>query len=152
MRPFSDVKPDGTLRDPRAVAARLNKAKASRSRRTNGKVPFDQRSSQARRLDDLMRAYTSGVEHIDEVVLILARSAACMTVRVEKFEEQIAKGHDVDDHILQRVSNSLTRALLGLNRLKASKQVEGTAGITLAEHLEQLAKRREVWSPSDIEA
>jgi hypothetical protein len=99
------------------------------------------RGASARRVPALIEAYTRGIEPLDEAVLATARSAALLTVRMDAYEAKIARGVDVDDHVLQRVSNSLSRALLALQRLKPKPSSGGPAA-DLGDHLAAIAQRR----------
>jgi hypothetical protein len=140
MQPLSEIKADGSRRDPRSIHG---KPKRCRSRRANGKSPrgVDRRSSEARRLGELIEAFGAGIEQIDEPVLAVIRGAALMAQQLERLEEKVTRGETIDEMRLQRLSNSLTRALVALNHLKATPKNESAAGM-LAGHLAAIAARR----------
>jgi hypothetical protein len=143
MRPLTDVKADGSLRNPKAIAAKLAKVAVARAKRTNGRPPYDKRSSRARRIDDLMAAFLAGVPTVDEAALSLARAAAVASSRLERIEEAEVKGLEVDDALFVRVSGSLARSLRALHALKPQAPPASSAPEALANlraHLERLAR------------
>jgi hypothetical protein len=143
MRPFSDVRADGTLRDPRAVAARLAKAKASRSRRTNGKAPYDQRASHARRLSDLEASYLRDFEAPSEAAVAIARGAALASLRIERIEAREMAGKEVDDERLVRLMGAVNRSVQALAALRPKTSSDRRPGLSLEQHLEEMAARKE---------
>jgi hypothetical protein len=143
MRPFSDVRADGTLRDPRAVAARLAKAKASRSRRTNGKAPYDQRASHARRLSDLEASYLCDFEAPSEAAVAIARGAALASLRIERIEAREMAGQEIDDERLVRLMGAINRSVQALAALRP-KQLSGSKRTDdLDAHLAAIAARKQ---------
>jgi hypothetical protein len=143
MRPHSDVRADGKLRDPQRVAARIARATAARSRQTNGKRRFDKRSSRARRILDLMGDYLRDFPEPDEAALGLARAAAIASVRIEDYEEKEVNGETVDDELFVRVAGQLNRSLAALRAMKPKSPAgEQHHSSDLARHLEKMAERK----------
>jgi hypothetical protein len=127
---------DSQVRSGRPLADRQRMTEAARaapveiSRRgksavTNGKKqPWNGRSAQARRLKDLILAFSEpfgGFDHLPEFEKALIRNAASMTVTLEDLQARVAAGEKVDIEQLTRLSNSQARALASLRkaRLKA---------------------------------
>jgi hypothetical protein len=148
MRPFQTKRIDGTprYRPPKGV-----KSAAQNSRRGNGRRPrgMDGRSLEGRRLTELVEAYTAGIEPLDEPTMAIARGAALMSLKLERFEERTTRGEDIDTDRLQRLSNALNRAILALSRLKQAQTAQATEQPTLAQHVAALAARKAERHSSD---
>ena len=117
----------------------------SKSRRANGKNArgMDGRSAEARRLTELIEAFSAGIEVIDEATLAVIRGAALMAQQLERLEERVTRGEEIDEMKLQRLSNSLTRLILGLNAMKTKQPPQSRSADSLGGHLAALvAKRR----------
>jgi hypothetical protein len=140
MRPFRDRRIDGTPRYSSATF--VPKKPRGRARRSNGKMPFDGRTSQARRYDDLMVSFLADHPEPTEAALGLARAAALASMRLDRIEELAVKGEEVDDALFVRMAGSLARSLRALRMLKPKAQSAGTPGPSaLARHLAALAER-----------
>jgi hypothetical protein len=146
MKPFQAKRIDGTLR------YRVSRNPQQRSKRGNGNRPHGMMgtSSEARRVAELVEAFTAGIEPLDEPTLAIARGAALMAMKLERFEERTTRGEDVDTDMLQRVSNSLNRAILALSRLKQAQTAQAaTEQPTLAQHVATIAARKAERHSSD---
>jgi hypothetical protein len=151
MKPLWRTRADGTPRYGNGV---VPKSAAHRAKRTNGKTPFDKRSSAARRLDDLMRDYLAGIEPT-EAELGLARSAALAAVRIERLEVREMQGLDIDDERLVRLMGAHSRALVALRGLKAKAQPRPgalSASDALARHLAAIVAARPARKAEALEA
>lgn len=149
MKPFSDIKADGTLRvrgkRVLRVHAALKKA-VTQAKRTNGRPPYRRVGTRVRRLEDLMRNYLADFPEPDEAALGLARTAAIASMKVERYEAMEVKGETVDDELFVRVAGQLSRSLTALRLLKpksrpASEQPKRSSSLQL--HLEAMARRRD---------
>jgi hypothetical protein len=138
MRPLWPTKADGTPR----YRARLSAAPDQRSRVTNGKRPFDRRSSEARRLEDLTAAYLAEFEAPGEAAISIARAAALASLRIERIEAAEMAGRPIDDERLVRLIGALNRSIQALASLRP-KPAEVDRGVaSLAEHLAAIVERR----------
>jgi hypothetical protein len=148
MEPFSPRRANGELRHrPKAVAP-----KKGRSRVTNNALflPGADRAK-ARRFRDLIRAYTAGIETLDQPVLMLAKSAALASLRIERLQAQVVGDQDVDDGKLVRLTGVLGRTLSALRAMKPMAQDEHRAD-SLEAHMAQIVARREAKRESELAA
>lgn len=88
----------------------------SRSRLTNGRLPIDGRSIQARRFRDLMRGYEGEFEIISELDRALVRTAATLSLKIEEMEAAQLRGEPMDAGDLTRLAGERRRTLADLRR------------------------------------
>jgi hypothetical protein len=139
MKPFQKKHLDGTPRYPHAVASR---SAANKSRVSNGKRPFDRRSSDARRLEDLTASFLREFEAPSEAAIAIARSAGLARLRIERIEAREMAGKEIDDERLVRLMGAVNRSVQALAALKPKGEPRRDGAETLVEHLERMARRK----------
>jgi hypothetical protein len=88
----------------------------------------DGRSSAARRFRDLVLSFAEGLggaDRLSEAEKALCRTAAGITVELERHQAAAASGCEVDAETLTRLANSQARVLAALRRGKTSPRPEG---------------------------
>jgi hypothetical protein len=97
--------------------------KAPRSRRD---LKPDGRSSGARRLRDLIKAFSDEIGgELTESEASLVRQAAALTLRCEQLQAAISRGEEVDDDLLIRISGTGKRLLSSIAKRAADKKPTG---------------------------
>ena len=109
---------------------------------SNGKRAYDSRGAQARRLTDLTTAFLRDFSEPDEAAVMLARTAALASMRLEVIETKAVTGQEINDLALVRLGGQLARALAALRALKPKAQPAGERpGEALRRHLAAMAER-----------
>jgi hypothetical protein len=77
------------------------------------------------------------------------RAAAGAATRLEQLHVKIINGDPVDDRLIVRMTNAVSRALRGLDVMKAKAEKTSSEGLTLAQYLAEKAqaKAEEATSP-----
>jgi hypothetical protein len=108
---------------------------------------MDGRSAQGRRLKELVEIYSRDIEPLDEQTEAMVRASAMMALQLERLEERITRGEDIDEERMQRLTNSLARRTDKLDRMKAKSspaESSSSSGVSaLQRHLEKLAAQAE---------
>jgi hypothetical protein len=133
MKPFAPLHADGTRRNCRANARRLPvkpKPWPPRTKRGNGKLGIDGRSTRGRRLHELIRAYGRELDLEDERTAGLVTSTANLAVEAERLEDASMRGKSVDLELLNRLINTRERNLEKLEAMRTGARAQ--AGPSLA--------------------
>jgi hypothetical protein len=124
---------DGTPRVHRNSAPKP-RIPAQRSKRANGKLAISGNSARGRRLRELIRIYSEGLDPEDEKAAALVRSTASVALKAEQLEDALDAGEPVDEAALARLirlrENNLSR--LAAKKAEASPpeaEVEGAAAL-----------------------
>lgn len=103
-----------------ALAERLPTARSvvSNGKRLHPRT-IDGRSTEARRFRDLVFAFAEGLggaDRLNEADRALCRTAAGITVELEKLQAAAASGCEVDAETLTRLANSQARVIQAIRR------------------------------------
>jgi hypothetical protein len=147
MRPFSEIRADGTRRF-RAPPAQKPTPAQQRSKRANGVLALSGNSARGRRLRELVRIYSTGVDPDDEKAAALVRSTASIALKVEQLEDASDAGEPIDALAFNRLVNTRERNLRRLNELRrlaappGAPAAEAEAGLAaLRRFLDRLARQ-----------
>jgi hypothetical protein len=145
--PFNARHIDGTPRK-RFATARKKKPEA-RSRRSNGKLILNGRTRAGRRLNDLISAFSIGIDMQDEEARAAVVSTARLALKAEDLGDKLDLGEG-DPAVYATLVNTRDRGFARLRELRAKATAHAQpqpAGARvgpspLALHLQEMARRK----------
>jgi hypothetical protein len=109
-------------------------------------VPVDGRSHHARRFRDIIQSYVDEIGGtLTESEMGLIRQAAALALRCEQLQAAIARGEQIDDDLLVRISGTAKR-LLGAIGSKGADRKPGAPNLA-----DWLAERNAAQSSDDTD-
>jgi hypothetical protein len=153
MRPFSPRRADGSPRDRRATTKTSGKnptpkptPKMQGTRRRNGRLITNGRTRRGRRLAELIRSYSFGLDLEDEQIAGLVKSTASIALEAEGLEEKSERGETIDHFAFARLVNTRERNLQKLRAMRAQPPPQPAGAraepSALALHLAEMMKRK----------
>jgi hypothetical protein len=99
-----------------------------RSKRANGKLALSGLTARGRRLRELIRIYSAGLDPEDEKAAALVRSTASIALKVEQLEDANDAGEPIDALAFNRLVNTRERNLRRLAEMRRQASPPGAPG------------------------